>query len=401
MARTRQTRSPLWPRAVASVIVGLFAVLVVVKFTLAPRLPRDLEYDVLDDVGLSIAFGTFSLVGAFLIWRQPRNRLSWMVGAVGSLTMTFVTLDTYGAWLQITGREVDAIAAFGFWGQGWYWFLLISLILVFVPLHLPDGRLPSPRWRPWVAFPLLGTAAMTIAGMTAPTMRSNSIDGPALDNPIGVSWMPGVETELGFLFLSVLFGIGLAVISLIVRFRRSTGVERQQLKVMLFSAALLPLIPLSEYVPFLDASIVFPVLVAAVPISIGVAVVRYRLYDIDRIISRTVAYLLVTAVLVGVFAGGVLGIGSLLPGERSDLLVAGTTLVVAAMFRPLASRVRALVDRRFNRARYDAGLLVEQFGRRLRDHVDLDDIASELGTTVGAALQPRRVAVVHRQRVAP
>ncbi|MBW3664480.1 MAG: hypothetical protein KY469_15375, partial [Actinobacteria bacterium] len=174
---------------------------------------------------------------------------------------------------------------------------------------------------------------------------------------------------------------------------RSRGAERQQLKVFLFAIALLPIVPLGDIVPLLDGGILLAVASGAVPVGVAVAILRYRLYDIDRVISRTLSYALLTTVLVGVYAAGVLGVGALLPGGSSDLLVAGATLAVAALFRPLRARIQGLVDRRFNRSRYDAGRLVEDFGRRLRDRVDLDEVAGELRGAAGRALQPRSVSL--------
>jgi hypothetical protein len=130
-----------------------------------------------------------------------------------------------------------------------------------------------------------------------------------------------------------------------------------------------------------------------VPLSIGAAVLRYRLYDIDRVISRTLAYAALTSALVGIYALGVLGVGALVPGEPNDLLVAGSTLVAAALFRPLRSRIQNAVDRRFNRARYDAAQVVEAFGWRLRDEVDFDALAADLRQTVGGAFSPRAMTI--------
>ncbi|MBW3662095.1 MAG: hypothetical protein KY469_03260 [Actinobacteria bacterium] len=193
------------PRAVAGLLVATFVGAIVVEVVVGPRLPQDVEASAVEDLGLAIAFGAFVFTGALLVVRRPRNRLSWMIAAVGILPSVFVPLDTYGAWVQVTGRDVDPLVVFGFWGQSWYWYLLLSLLLVFVPLYLPDGRLPSPRWRPWVAVPIVSTAAMVLAGMTSPTIAANVLDGPVLDNPIGIPGMGRVEEDLGWLFFGIIF----------------------------------------------------------------------------------------------------------------------------------------------------------------------------------------------------
>ena len=235
---------------------------------------------------------------------------------------------------------------------------------------------------------------MVALGMVAPTLGGQDVRELQVDNPIGIAGAPGVEEEAEFLFFGLLFGLGLGALSIIIRFRRSRGVERQQLKWFFIGALLLPAIPFGgELLPAPLSNFVLPVVLSLLPVAIGVAVLRYRLYEIDRVISRTVSYLLLTGVLVGVYALGVLGVGALVPGERSDLLVAASTLAVAALFRPLRARVQRIVDRRFNRARFDAGRTLESFTSRLRDEVDVDALVEDLGATIRSTFGPKRLNV--------
>jgi len=255
----------------------------------------------------------------------------------------------------------------------------------------PTGRSLSPRWRPvtWLAVGL--TAAYTGAGALAPSLQLPT--GRTVANPIGVA---GIDQDRGLLgaVLSglVLVVLAAAILSLVVRFRRSRGVERQQLKWFTYAGALVLLAPLSNA---LIGNVSY-VLVLALPVAVGVAVLRYRLYDIDRLINRTVVYGLLTALLGGVYAGVVLVLGQVFGGVGRDppsWAVAGATLAVAALFQPARRRIQAVVDRRFNRRRYDAAKTIQAFATRLRDQVDLDTLTGELLAVVDLTMQPTQVSV--------
>jgi hypothetical protein len=186
-----------------------------------------------------------------------------------------------------------------------------------------------------------------------------------------------------------------AVVSLIVRFRRSRGVERQQLKWFTYAGALVLLIPLIGFVVPSLANAAF-VLVGALPIAVGIAILRHRLYDIDRLINRTLVYGLLTAILGALYAGVVLVLGQLFGGVGGDppsWAVAGATLAVAALFQPARRRIQVVVDRRFNRRKYDAARTVEVFSVRLRDEVDLDTLSAELLTVVDQTMQPTQASL--------
>jgi hypothetical protein len=262
---------------------------------------------------------------------------------------------------------------------------------VFPLLLFPTGRSLSPRWRPvtWLAVGLV--VAYTVAAALSPSLQ---LDGRTIANPIGVA---GMEQDRGLLG-AVLSGLLLvvlaaAIVSLIMRFRRSQGVERQQLKWFTYAGALVLLAPLSNglignvsYVPLL-----------ALPVAVGVAVLRYRLYDIDRLINRTLVYGLLTALLAGVYTGLVLVLGQLFGAgvgrDPPSWAVAGATLAAASLFQPARRRIQAVVDRRFNRRKYNAAKTVEAFSARLRDEVDLDALSAELLGVVEQTMQPTRASL--------
>jgi hypothetical protein len=232
--------------------------------------------------------------------------------------------------------------------------------------------------------------------------------GPALLDPAGEgpSLPPLVQALAGVAFpLLVVCGI-ISVLSLVVRFRRSRGVERQQLKWFVYAAAVtLSGVLVTEALPIPEGSVLDSLLAVAglavvpsVPVAAGIAILRYRLYEIDRIVNRTLVYAALTALLAGVYAAGALGLPRLLSLGESQLLVAASTLAVAALFSPARRRVQSAVDRRFNRARYDATRTVETFSARLRDQVELDSLSADLLAVVDRTVQPASVSLWLRHR---
>jgi hypothetical protein len=273
---------------------------------------------------------------------------------------------------------------------------VVAILAIFLPLYFPTGRLLSPRWRPvlWLGIAYLGAAVASNALLPGPGVWLAGVR-PAR-NP--VVYLPAAKPLLdviGVAGLCLLPGIGGAVAALVVRFRRSRGIERQQLKWFTYAAALAPL-------PFLVYEVVpgaFELLLAVtlplVPISVGIAILRYRLYEIDRIINRTLVYGLLTAVLgLGYVAGSLVFV--LMAGAGTDppsWLVAAATLVAAAVFRPARRRIQAVVDRRFNRRRYNAAKTIQAFSTRLRKEVDLDTLSSEVLAVVDQTMEPTRVSL--------
>jgi hypothetical protein len=287
------------------------------------------------------------------------------------------------------------VGLYGAWVQ-WSWFGVVAILAIFLPLYFPTGRLLSPRWRPvlWLGIAYLSAAVVSNALKPGPQVWLEGVR-PAR-NP--VVYLPAAKPLLdmiGLAGLCLLPGVGGAVAALVVRFRRSRGIERQQLKWFTYAAALAPL-------PFLVYEVVpgaFELLLAVtlplVPISVGIAILRYRLYEIDRIINRTLVYGLLTAVLGLGYAAGSL-VFLLVAGTGTDppsWLVAAATLVAAAVFRPARRRIQAVVDRRFNRRRYNAVKTIEAFSTRLREQIDLDTLSTELLTVVDQTMEPTRVSL--------
>jgi hypothetical protein len=270
-----------------------------------------------------------------------------------------------------------------------------------LPLYFPTGRLLSRRWRP-VLWAGIAFAALAIAGNGLQPYLGADQNGSPLRNPL--LFLPAAKPLLDACIELTppfaLVGFGGAVAALVLRFRRAAGIERQQLKWFCWAAAVTPL-PL--FLIDLDRDlfvVAFLLLLPLVPVSVGVAILRYRLYEIDRIINRTLVYALLTALLGLGWAAGALVFG-LLGGAVADppaWLVAAATLAAAALFGPARRRVQAAVDRRFNRRRYDAARTIEAFSARLREHVDLDTINAELLGLVDALMEPTAASLWLRAR---
>ena len=325
---------------------------------------------------------SFALVGALIAVRAG-NRLGWLFLAGATVTAVSVAADTYAA--RAATAELPGAAWAG-------WVLTVSLgatapFFFLTPLLFPDGRPPSPRWRPvvWIAV-AAGLAAAVASAISDVNFSSNFPhlrDPVVLVAPLGTVY--NVATSLGpLVFLA-------GAVSMIVRFRRSGLEQRLQLKWFVYASAI------SALVVFVAADLSknplpeFEIVVPLIPAAVGIAILKYRLYDIDRLISRTLAYVIVTGLLVGVYAGLVILAGVL--GFSTPPTVAIATLAAAALFSPLRRRVQRAVDKRFNRVRYDAELTVAAFATRLKDAVDLDTVRAELLGVVDSAVQPAHLSV--------
>jgi hypothetical protein len=311
---------------------------------------------------------------------------SHFLGRVPDLAIVVGGPDGY---LRGSGQEFRVVQWLGVAGD--YLWVTGIVALAFILLLFPDGRLPSQGWR-WVAYVIgCSWATMTLFGFlgggtsgTVPVERPGGLLGSAAADVFATIFDLVLVTVL-------LLGVGVAALSVIVRFRRAYGVERQQIKwVMLAGFFFVPTI-------FWDAPGIWDPIIettvsAAVPVAVAVAVTRYRLYDIDRILSRTVAYGLVVGLLAAAYFAGIFLMQKLLP-QQGDLVVAATTLGVAALFNPVRVRVLTGVERRFNRARYNAEQVVNGFTDRLRNSVDIDLVASDIEAIVGRVLQPNRLSL--------
>jgi hypothetical protein len=344
----------------------------------------------------------FAAVGFVVAWRKPGNPLGWLIlGAAG-----FFALSEDASFYAVADYRLHH----GSLPLGWLalitqpgWAPGIASVGLIV-LLFPDGRPPSTRWW-WALWPYIALALLWIAGALAFTAAAILADRTRVDasgnlvvlaHPTGgAAWWGAAQN----VFLFVLVGSWLASLAgQAMSYRRSSGERRQQLKWLLAGAAgglaglLLTLLGSSQggwgvVIQILGAAGLF-----ALPVCIGIGILRYRLFDIDRILSRTVAYAIITGLLLGVYAGLVL-LATQVLGFASPVAVAGSTLAAAALFTPLRRRVQRIVDRRFNRARYDADAAVAAFATRLKGAVNLDSVRDDLVHTVGAALEPAQVSV--------
>jgi hypothetical protein len=349
-----------------------------------------------EELLLWVVFAAYLVVGCLILARRPGNVIGWIFTTVGLLTMIAGLADAYASYANAhPGSLPGPLVAI--WIQNWIWLPTIQLALVFPLLLFPTGRSLSPRWRPvtWLAVGLIG--AYAVLGALSPTLWLPN--GRTVANPVGVTSLDLDAGPLGAVLSGLLLFVFVASISsLIVRFRRSQEVERQQLKWFTYAGALVLLAPVSNS---LLGNISY-VLVIALPLAVGIAILRYRLYDIDRLINRTLVYGLLTATLGLAYAGAVLILGQVFGGVTQDppsWAVAGATLAVAALFRPARRRIQAVVDRRFNRRHYDAARTVEAFADRLRQEVDLDALAPELLAVVDQTFQPTRASLWLRPSV--
>ena len=388
----------------AGLLAVLFAVAAVGRIALVLLTPASVGGSG-DSVGgetvLYIVVGSLPLTAWMILRQQPRNRVGWLLMGSGWVWGAALVADIY-ARIGLTAApgslpRPDVAAALNavVWAPG------LGLLGTFLVLLFPDGRLPSPRWRPvaWLS-------AATIAGLTLTIMLSpGSIQvGPAphLANPFAV---PAFAPVLGVALIVFLCLLPLSMLCCAIgaarRFRRSRGIERLQMKWLatagavvasLFGLAMAP-IPDGAWTSVVDTlSLLSFVLL---PAAIGVAVLRHRLYGIDVVINRTLVYGSLTLTLLGLYVGSVLVLQVLLsPLTRSsDLAVAASTLAVAALFRPARQRIREAVDRRFYRSRYDAARTVDAFASRLRHELDLDALAADLRATVDETVHPSHVSL--------
>ena len=358
------------------------------------------------DVAVPIlVFAAFAVVGAIVAARRPDHPIGWLLLGAGWLLALSQLANTYTHHAVLMRPASTSSTAWVAWLEGAAFFPAFMVLVFVLPLLFPDGRLPSPRWR-LVAWPMaiVLPAGILIEGVLRPGPLSSF---PRFTNPLGVASLAPIVAALDTWLAPLVYGplLVAAGAAVVTRLVRSDTVERRQFAWVAFPMALLLVfIPLNE--AGLTAAhgllgvlggVMFVVAFGGLPVGIGIAVLRYRLYEIDRIVSRTATYTLVTLALVGVYAGSSVAVAAvmhLVTGQTSnDLVVAASTLTVAALFNPLRRRAQDLVDRRFSRSRYDVRQTVEAFTARLRDNVDLGDMEADLKAVVRDTFRPAAVSM--------
>jgi hypothetical protein len=351
----------------------------------------------------------FGLVGALVASREPGNAVGWLLLTI---TLSFACTSFADSYILTAGRPFDVAVA---WVDTWIWYLWLYPAAIALPLVFPDGKLLSPRWRPvmWT-----GIVALLL-GMASAAFKAGSLDeempGDPV-NPVGVGGTLGrlLSAGGGIGNVLVLVGFVLAGASIIVRLRRSDGRARQQLKWFAYAGALAvvglllamfdvfneslggrPTPTWSQLLGTVGWTLTLASLLVGIPVAIGIAMLRHRLYGIDVVINRTLVYGSLTVLLAATYIVLVIGLRSVLEPVtgQSDLAVAASTLAVAGLFRPLRARIQHVVDRRFFRSRYDAERTLQGFAVQLRSEIDLDALGVDLRDVVFTTMQPRHVSL--------
>jgi hypothetical protein len=351
------------------------------------------------DAAFGLALLAFPTVGALVASRRPGNPIGWILSGIGLLLGIAAFANEYGIYALLTEPGSLPAGETMAWLGSWLFIapLILSGTLLF--LLFPDGRLASRRWRVvlWISM-----AALVLALLGEMFVPEELQDFDSVKNPYHAegTFADVLEVTSNIAFIAMFASIFASAASLVLRFRRSTGLERQQLKWVASSAGLLAAAFASGpialwYVSDTAYEVALPLAIATIPVSAGIAILRYRLYEIDRIVNRAVVYAAVTALLVGAYFGIVLGLQEVFSsfGGGSDLAIAISTLAVAALFRPLRARVQRTVDRRFYRGRYDAQRTLEDFSARLRDEIDIQALQGELTAVVRRTLEPSQVSL--------
>ena len=352
------------------------------------------------DLGVGLALLAFPLVGALIVSRDQRNSIGWLFCAVGVPFALAGLTHSWGAYALFERPGALPAGEVAAWLSTWLFVPPLFAVPSLLFLLFPDGRPPSPRWRPvtWVVgvavFVTAAGAALTPGRLTEPPFRG-------IENPVGVDGWTALDLIATAGFITLFFTVLIGAAAIVVRFRRAAGEERVQLNWFAFAGAVFAVACVLNVAPFSPlpsdtwGQALMLLAFAGIPVAAGVAILRYRLYDIDVVINRTLVYGSLTATLVGAYLGTVLLLQLALSPltEQSDLAIAGSTLAVAALFRPARRRIQQLVDRRFYRHRYDATITLEHFGGRLRDQVDLESLAGELRGVVTETMQPAHVSL--------
>jgi hypothetical protein len=353
-----------------------------------------------------VAPAVFAIVAALIVSRQPRNTIGWLLMVPVALYVVGGPLATYIESLAPSSPAPTVPLLLIVWFNNWNWLLLI-IPLLYIPLLFPSGRPPTPRWR-WVGVAVIVWATLFVF-MAALVKKISAGTKPDLvfDNPIGVLREDMVELLVGVWIVGLLALVVVCAVALFVRYRRANDTEREQIKWLLYASAVFLVVYISGFVGGLGGTaslggyiwgIFFGLSVMTLPAAIVIAILKYRLYDIDVIINRTLVYGSLTALLALVYLGGVAttqAIFRALTGQehQPQLAVVISTLAIAALFNPLRRRIQGFIDKRFYRRKYNAAKTLEAFSAKLRDETDLDALSDDLVGVVRETMQPAHVSL--------
>ena len=368
------------------------------------------------DALYALLFLAFPLVGALVASRRPQNPIGWILLADGLLWMLLAVIESYSRYGVDNPGSVPFPVTIGALANTLLWVPTVGLLGIYTILLFPDGKLPSRRWRPLALFSGVVIGLLGVAGMLAPGPLENQ---GGVRNPFGIEALPWLVGVANIITPLLPLCILAAAVSMVLRFRRSRGEVREQIKWIAFAASfvgLLYLVAMFVGVIFTVAlsggdgslpsppwwfDLLFSVAVlgfAGIPVAIGFAVLKYRLYDIDIIINRTLVYGSLTATLVALYFGGVAATQTILRAltgqtDQPQLAVVVSTLVIAALFNPLRRRIQSFIDRRFYRSKYDARKTLEAFSARLREETNLESLNKELAGVIRETMQPAHVSL--------
>ena len=353
------------------------------------------------DVLISIATPVvFAVVAALIVSRQPRNTIGWLLTVVMGAFVVGQPLENYVAHLASSSTPTVPILL-AVWFSSWGWLLLIFPLLLIL-LLFPTGRPPTPRWR-WVSVSAIAWAALFVL-MTTLSRRLTTPD-LAFDNPIGVLEEGTVELLAGLWIVGLMVLLAACALALFVRYRRANDTEREQIKWLLYACAVFLVVYVGGTVGGVAGSsglggyiwgILFGLSLVMLPVAIGIAILRHRLYEIDVVINRTLVYGSLTAMLLAAYFSGVVGLQYIfrgLTGGESQLAVVASTLLIAALFTPLRRTIQSFIDRRFYRSKYDARKTLEAFSVRLRDETDLQTLHNDLVGMITETMQPAHASL--------
>ena len=360
-------------------------------------------------------FLAFTIVGALIASRRPENPIGWICLVAGLFWTLIVLDDQYTAYALATTGVVPFPAAVAALSQ-WLWVPPVGLLSTYLILFFPDGRLPSRRWRPlaWLSGAVMVLVSLAIALAPGPLP-----DLGGVRNPFGLEGYPWIADATNVIPALLPLCALASALSLVLRYRRSGSQEREQIKWIAFAGSFVGMMSLITVVStlifaplFLDSTGTQPLWLvvlqdvellsfAGIPVAVGIAVLRYRLYDIDLLINRALVYAPLSAMLALIYVGGVVGMQAVfraITGQESTLAVVASTLAIAALFNPLRRRVQTFVDRRFYRRKYDAAKTLAAFNSRLREETDLDSLSDEVLGVVRETMQPAHASLWLRRQ---